>query len=78
MKKSSNEALDAYYAEADSWAKGPRATLRAHRAAPPGGLRAAPGNSDVRGAGALLFLTPLKTVEPYTRWSTARRGSCSS
>ena len=63
MKKS--EALDAYYAEADSWAKDRGDALRASRRTAwwvAGGASAIA----VCEALALLFLTPLKTVEPYT------------
>lgn len=65
MKKSSNEALDAYYAEADSWAKDRGDALRASRRT---AWWVAGGASVIAvcEALALLFLTPLKTVEPYT------------
>ena len=63
MKKS--EALDAYYAEADSWAKDRGDALRASRRT---AWWVAGGASVIAvcEALALLFLTPLKTVEPYT------------
>lgn len=63
MKKS--EALDAYYAEADSWAKDRGDALRASRRT---AWWVAGGASAIAicEALALLFLTPLKTVEPYT------------
>lgn len=63
MKKS--EALDAYYAEADSWAKDRSDALRASRRT---AWWVAGGASAIAicEALALLFLTPLKTVEPYT------------
>jgi type IV secretion system protein VirB8 len=65
MKKPSNEALDAYYAEADSWAKDRGDALRASRRT---AWWVAGGASVIAvcEALALLFLTPLKTVEPYT------------
>ena len=66
MKQAAREALDAYYREAESWAED-----RAGRVA-----RVAPDRVDRRhGRGgrsrcveamALIVLTPLKTVEPYT------------
>lgn len=65
MKKSGREALDAYYAEADSWANDRNDALRASRRTAwwvAGGA----GFIAVCEALALLFLTPLKTVEPYT------------
>ena len=65
MTKSSREALDAYYAEADSWAKDRTDALRASRRIAwwvAGGACAIA----ICEALALLFLTPLKTVEPYT------------
>jgi type IV secretion system protein VirB8 len=65
MKKASREALDAYYAEADSWAKDRSDALRASRRT---AWWVAGGASVIAvcEALALLFLTPLKTVEPYT------------
>lgn len=65
MKKSSREALDAYYAEADSWAKDQGDALRASRRT---AWWVAGGAAFIAvcEALALLFLTPLKTVEPYT------------
>jgi type IV secretion system protein VirB8 len=65
MKKSSREALDAYYAEADSWATDRADALRASRRI---AWWVAGGASVIAicEALALLFLTPLKTVEPYT------------
>ncbi|HEY0596133.1 virB8 family protein [Sphingopyxis sp.] len=65
MKKSAQEALDAYYAEADSWAKDRGDALRASRRT---AWWVAGGASVIAvcEALALLFLTPLKTVEPYT------------
>ncbi len=65
MTKTSREALDAYYAEADSWAKDRGDALRASRRIAwwvAGGA----ATIAVCEALALLFLTPLKTVEPYT------------
>ena len=63
MKKS--EALDAYYTEADSWAKDRSDALRASRRT---AWWVAGGASAIAicEALALVFLTPLKTVEPYT------------
>jgi len=65
MKKPAQEALDAYYAEADSWAKDRGDALRASRRT---AWWVAGGASVIAicEALALLFLTPLKTVEPYT------------
>src|SRR3546814_19499638 len=64
MKKSSREALDAYYAEAGSWAKDQGDALRASRRT---AWWVAGGAAflAVCAALALLFLTPLKSVEPY-------------
>jgi type IV secretion system protein VirB8 len=61
----SREALDAYYREAGSWAEDRQATLRASR-------RTAWIIASIAvvialfEAAALMLLTPLKTVEPYT------------
>lgn len=65
MKKNSREALDAYYAEADSWASDRNDALRSSRRI---AWWVAGGASAIAicEALALLFLTPLKTVEPYT------------
>lgn len=65
MKKPGREALDAYYAEADSWAKDRGDALRASRRT---AWWVAGGAAFIAvcEALALLFLTPLKTVEPYT------------
>src|SRR3546814_2016465 len=65
MKKSSREALDAYYAEAGSWAKDQGDALRASRRT---AWWVAGGAAFIAvcEALALLFLTPLKSVEPYT------------
>jgi type IV secretion system protein VirB8 len=65
MKKNSREALDAYYSEADSWAHERNDALRSSRRTAwwvAGGA----GVIAICEALALLFLTPLKTVEPYT------------
>lgn len=65
MKKQAREALDAYFAEGDSWAKDRNDDLRASRRIAwwvAGGASAIA----VCEALALMFLTPLKTVEPYT------------
>ncbi|MGR4893626.1 virB8 family protein [Sphingopyxis sp. LARHCG72] len=65
MKKSSREALDAYFAGADSWAKDREdALLTSRRTA--WWVAGAASVIAVCEALALLFLTPLKTVEPYT------------
>lgn len=65
MKKSAEEALDAYYAEADSWAKDRTDALRSSRRTA-WWVAGAAATVAVFEALALLFLTPLKTVEPYT------------
>jgi type IV secretion system protein VirB8 len=65
MNKQSREALDAYYAEAESWARDRREALRASRRMA-WIVAAAAGTIAVLEALALLILTPLKTVEPYT------------
>ncbi|MBL0914557.1 MAG: hypothetical protein IBJ13_03285, partial [Sphingopyxis sp.] len=65
MKKPAQEALDAYYAEADSWAKDRSDALRSSRRTA-WWVAGAAGTIAVFEALALLFLTPLKTVEPYT------------
>src|SRR3546814_6703590 len=62
MKKSSREALDAYYAEAGSWAKDQGDALRASRRTAwwvAGGAAFLAVCEEL----ALLFLTPLKSVE---------------
>lgn len=65
MNKQSREALDAYYAEAESWANDRQEALRASRRTAwiVAGAAAAIA---VLEALALLLLTPLKTVVPYT------------
>lgn len=65
MKHNPREALDAYYREADSWANDRVvADARSRRTAwIIAGVAAAIALAE---AIALLFLTPLKTVEPYT------------
>ncbi len=65
MKKPAREALDAYYAEADSWARDRTDTLRSSRRTA-WWVAGAAATIAVFEALALLFLTPLKTVEPYT------------
>lgn len=65
MKKSTREALDAYYSEAGSWAADRIGTLRRSRRTAwivAGGAAAVA----VAEAIALVTLMPLKTVEPYT------------
>jgi len=65
MKKQAREALDAYYREAGSWAEDNRAVLgRSRRTAwIVAGVASAIALME---AAALLALTPLKTVVPYT------------
>jgi type IV secretion system protein VirB8 len=65
MNKQSREALDAYYAEAESWAKDRQDSLRASRRTA-WIVAAAAAAIAVLEAFALLLLTPLKTVVPYT------------
>lgn len=65
MKKQSREALDAYYADAASWNSDRLASLRnSQRTA--WWVAGAALLVAVLEAGALILLTPLKTVEPYT------------
>jgi type IV secretion system protein VirB8 len=65
MNKHSREALDAYYAEAASWNRDRVQSMRtAHRIA--WGIAAAAALVAVLEAVALVLLTPLKTVQPYT------------
>jgi type IV secretion system protein VirB8 len=65
MKTKAREALDAYYREAGSWAEDNRASLgRSRRTAwIVAGVTSAIALIE---AAALMALTPLKTVEPYT------------
>jgi type IV secretion system protein VirB8 len=65
MNKQSREALDAYYAEADSWSKDRQDSLRASRRLAWIVALSAVAIA-VLEAIALLVLMPLKTVEPYT------------
>ncbi|HYD37861.1 MAG TPA: type IV secretion system protein, partial [Allosphingosinicella sp.] len=65
MNKQSREALDAYYAEAESWAKDRQEELRASRRTAWVVAGAALAVALLEGI-ALLLLTPLKTVVPYT------------
>jgi type IV secretion system protein VirB8 len=65
MNKQSREALDAYYAEAESWAKDRQEALRASRRTAWIVASAAVAVALLEGL-ALLLLTPLKTVVPYT------------
>jgi type IV secretion system protein VirB8 len=65
MNKQSRETLDAYYAEAASWNRDRVQSMRtSHRIA--WGIAAAAALVAVLEAVALVFLTPLKTVQPYT------------
>ncbi|MDR6834233.1 MULTISPECIES: type IV secretion system protein [unclassified Sphingopyxis] len=65
MNKPSREVLDAYYAEAGSWAHDRDDALRSSRRTA-WWVAGAASVIAVCEALALLFLTPLKTVEPYT------------
>jgi type IV secretion system protein VirB8 len=65
MNKQSREALDAYYAEAESWASDRQDALRASRRTAWIVAAAALAVALLEGL-ALLLLTPLKTVVPYT------------
>lgn len=65
MNKQSREALDAYYAEAESWAKDRQDALRSSRRTAWIVASAALAVALLEGL-ALLLLTPLKTVVPYT------------
>lgn len=65
MKNKAREALDAYYREAGSWAEDRQAALRASRRTA-WIVAGAAVTVAVLEALALLVLTPLKTVEPYT------------
>lgn len=65
MNEQSRDALDAYYREAASWNRDRlEATRSSQRIA--WGIAGAATLIAVLEAGALLLLTPLKTVEPYT------------
>jgi len=65
MKNKAREALDAYYREAGSWAEDSRAALSGSRRTAwiVAGVASAIALLE---AAALIALTPLKTVEPYT------------
>jgi type IV secretion system protein VirB8 len=65
MKNKAREALDAYYREAGSWAEDQRATLAKSRRTAWIVAGGACGIAFLE-ALALVLLTPLKTVEPYT------------
>ncbi|UVO52823.1 virB8 family protein [Sphingomonas sp. SUN039] len=65
MNKQSRESLDAYYFEADSWANDRRDALLSSRKVAWLVAAAAVVVATLE-AFALLLLTPLKTVEPYT------------
>jgi len=65
MKKQTREALDAYYVEADSWARSREDALRGSRRTA-WWVAAAAIVVAVLLAVALVVLMPLKTVEPYT------------
>ncbi len=65
MKKQTRESLDAYYVEADSWARNREEALRASRRTA-WWIAIAAALVAVLLALALIILMPLKTVEPYT------------
>jgi type IV secretion system protein VirB8 len=65
VNKQSREALEAYYAEAGSWAQDQQDGLRKSRRVA-WIVASAAGLIAVLEAFALILLTPLKTVEPYT------------
>lgn len=65
MNKQAREALDAYYVEAESWAKDRQDQLRKSRHIA-WIVAGAAATIAVLEAFALILLTPLKTVEPYT------------
>ncbi|MGH6781008.1 MAG: virB8 family protein [Sphingomonadaceae bacterium] len=65
MNKQHREALDAYYMEAQSWGRDRQDALRASRRVA-WIVATAAISIAVLEALALLLLTPLKTVEPYT------------
>ena len=65
MNKPSREALEAYYTEAGSWAQDRQEALRKSRRIA-WIVASAFGIIAVLEAFALILLTPLKTVEPYT------------
>jgi len=65
MNKQGREALDAYYVEAQSWAQDRQDELRKSRRTA-WIVAAAAATVAVLEAFALIALTPLKTVEPYT------------
>lgn len=65
MNKQSREALEAYYVEADSWAKDRQEELRSSRRVAWIVAAVAVGIAALE-AIALVVLMPLKTVEPYT------------
>ncbi|MES2986271.1 MAG: VirB8/TrbF family protein [Pseudomonadota bacterium] len=64
-KRRSNKVLDAYYADGDSWSRSKQDDLRKSRTIAwlVAGLAAIVAVCE---AFALMLLTPLKTVEPYT------------
>lgn len=65
MKKDTREALDAYYADAASWNSDRLGAMRSSQRTA-WWVAGAAGLVALLEAGALLALTPLKTVEPYT------------
>lgn len=65
MKKTTREALQAYYREGDSWAADRIGALRRSRRTA-WGVAIGAATVAVAEAVALVTLTPLKTVEPYT------------
>jgi type IV secretion system protein VirB8 len=65
MNKQAREALDAYYVEAESWAQDRQDALRGSRRLA-WIVAAVAATIALLEALALLMLTPLKTVQPYT------------
>jgi type IV secretion system protein VirB8 len=65
MNKQSREALDAYYAEAEGWSRDRQEALRASRRTA-WLVAGAAATIALIEAFALMLLTPLKTVVPYT------------
>jgi type IV secretion system protein VirB8 len=65
MNDESRKSLDAYYAQAESWNKDRLQAMRSSQRVA-WWLAGAAALIAVLEAGALILLTPLKTVEPYT------------